>query len=39
MITVNKTLLSRTPEEVRATVEHLARDLDYREYLAGTWLR
>jgi len=39
MITVNKKLLSGTPEEVRATVEYLARDLDYREYLAGTWLR
>jgi hypothetical protein len=39
MITVNKKLLSGTHEEVRATVEYLARDLDHREYLAGTWLR
>ena len=39
MITVNKQLLGGTPDDVRATVEHLARDQDHREYLAGTWLR
>jgi hypothetical protein len=39
MITVNKRLLSGTPEEVRATVEHLDCDQDHLEYLAGTRLR
>ena len=39
MITVNKQLLSGTPDDVRATVEYLARDQDHLEYLAGTWLR
>jgi len=39
MIVVNKRLLSGTPEDVRATVEYLARGQDHLEYLAGTWLR
>ena len=39
MIVVNKRLLSGTPDDVRATVEYLARDQDDHEYLAGTWLR
>jgi hypothetical protein len=39
MITVNKKLLSGTPDDVRATVEHLARGQDRLEDLAGTWLR
>jgi hypothetical protein len=39
MITVNKRLLSGTPDDVRATVEDLARDQDHLEYLAGTRLR
>jgi hypothetical protein len=39
MIMANKRLLSGTPEEVRATVEHLDCDQEHREYLAGTWLR
>ena len=39
MITVHKQLLSGTPDDVRATVEYLARDQDHLEYLAGTWLR
>jgi hypothetical protein len=39
MITVNKQLLSGTPDDVRTTLEDLARDQDHREYLAGTWLR
>jgi len=39
MITANKRLLSGTPDEVRTTVEDLARDQDDPEYLAGTWLR
>lgn len=39
MITVNKQLLRGTPEDVRATVEHLARRQGHVEYLAGTWLR
>ena len=39
MITVNKQLLSGTPDDVRTTVEDLARDQDDPEYLAGTWLR
>ena len=39
MITVDKQLLSGTPDDVRTTVEDLARDQDDPEYLAGTWLR
>ena len=39
MITVHKQLLSGTPDEVRATVEDLAREQDHPEYLAGTWFR
>ena len=39
MITVNKRLLTGTPDEVRAAVEHLDCDQDHLEYLAGTWLR
>ena len=39
MITAYKRLLSGTPDEVRATVEHLDCDQDHLGYLAGTWLR
>jgi hypothetical protein len=39
MITVNKQLLSGTPDDVRAMVEYLASGEDHVEYLAGTWLR
>ena len=39
MITANKRLLSGTPDEVRATVEHLDCEQEHLEYLAGTWLR
>ncbi len=39
MITVNKRPLSGTPDDVRTTVEYLARDQDHLEYLSGTWLR
>ena len=39
MIMVNKQLLSGTPDDVRATVEYLARDQNHVEYLTGTWLR
>jgi hypothetical protein len=39
MITAYKRLLNGTPDEVRATVEHLDRDQEHLEYLAGTWLR
>jgi hypothetical protein len=39
MITVNKRLLTGTPDDVRATVEHLDCHQDHLEYLAGTWLR
>jgi hypothetical protein len=39
MIVVNKRLLSGTPDDVRATMEYLARNQDHLEYLAGTWLR
>jgi hypothetical protein len=39
MITVNKQLLSGTPDDVRTTVEDLARGQDDPEYLAGSWLR
>lgn len=39
MLTVNKQLLSGTPDDVRTTVEDLAHDQDDPEYLAGTWLR
>ena len=39
MITAHKRLLSGTPDEVRATVEHLDCDQEHLEYLAGTRLR
>ena len=39
MITVNKRLLTGTPDDVRATVEHLDCHRDHLEYPAGTWLR
>jgi hypothetical protein len=39
MITVDKQLLSGTPDEVLGKVEDLARDQDEHEYLAGTWFR
>lgn len=39
MITAHKQLLRGTPDDVRATVEHLARGQGHREYLAGTRLR
>jgi hypothetical protein len=39
MITVHKQVLRGTPDDVRATAEHLARGQDDREYLAGTRLR
>jgi hypothetical protein len=39
MITVNKQLLSGTPDEVRTTVEDLAPSQDHFNYLAGSWLR
>jgi hypothetical protein len=39
MITMNKQLLSGTPEDVRRKVEDLARRQDDREYLAGTRFR
>jgi hypothetical protein len=39
MITVHKQLLSGTPDDIRATVEDLAREQDHHEYLAGTWFR
>ena len=39
MITANKRLLSGTPGEVRATVEHLDADQEHLEYPAGTRLR
>ena len=35
MITANKWLLSGTPDEVRAIVEHLDCDQEHLEYLAG----
>ncbi len=38
MITANKRLLSRTTDEVRATVEHLDCGQEHLEYLAGAWL-
>lgn len=39
MITVHKQLLCGSPDDVRATLEHLAHGEGNREYLAGTWLR
>lgn len=39
MSRVSKQILSGTPDDVRTTVEYLARDQDHMEYLAGTWLR
>ena len=39
MITAHRRLLSGTPDEVRAIVEHLDRDQEHLEYLASTWLR
>ncbi len=39
MITAHKQLLRGTPDDVRATAEHLARGQGHREYLAGTRLR
>jgi hypothetical protein len=39
MMTLNRQLLSGTPDDVRRKVEDLARDQDDREYLAGTWFR
>lgn len=39
MITMNRQLLSGTPEDVRRTVEDLARDQDDHEYLDGARFR
>jgi alkanesulfonate monooxygenase SsuD/methylene tetrahydromethanopterin reductase-like flavin-dependent oxidoreductase (luciferase family) len=39
MITLNRQLLSGTPDEVRHTMEDLARDQDDHEYLDGTRFR
>ena len=39
MITAQKRLLSGTPDEVRAIIEHLDCDQEHLEYLASTWLR
>jgi hypothetical protein len=39
MITMNRQLLSGTPEDVRRTMEDLARDQDDHEYLDGTRFR
>jgi hypothetical protein len=39
MITMNWQLLSGTPEDVRRTMEDLARDQDDHEYLDGTRFR
>jgi hypothetical protein len=39
MITMNRQLLSGTPEDVRRTMEDLARDQDDREYLDGARFR
>ncbi len=39
MISVHKTLLGGSPEDIRQKAEELARGLGHREYLAGTWLR
>jgi hypothetical protein len=39
MTTLNKQLLSGTPDDVRRKVEDLAHDQDDREYLGGTWFR
>jgi hypothetical protein len=39
MITVNRQLLSGTPEDVRRALDDLARDQDNHEYLDGARLR
>jgi hypothetical protein len=39
MVTMNRQLLSGTPDEVRGTMEDLARDQDDHEYLDGTRFR
>ena len=39
MVTMNRQLLSGTPDEVRRTMEDLARDQDDHEYLDGTRFR
>jgi hypothetical protein len=39
MITMNRQLLSGTPDEIRRTMEDLARDQDDHEYLDGTRFR
>lgn len=39
MATLNKQLLSGTPDDIRRTVEDLARDQDDREYSSGTRFR
>lgn len=39
MITMNRQLLSGTPEDIRRTMEDLARDQDDHEYLDGTRFR
>jgi hypothetical protein len=39
MITMNRRLLSGTPEDVRCTMEDLARDQDDHEYLDGARFR
>jgi hypothetical protein len=39
MVTLNRHLLSGTPDEVRHTMEDLARDQDDHEYLDGTRFR
>jgi hypothetical protein len=39
LITVNKQLLSGTPDEIRRKLEDLACQQDDHEYFAGTWFR
>jgi hypothetical protein len=39
MVTLNRHLLSGTPDEIRHTMEDLARDQDDHEYLDGTQFR
>jgi|SRR5580704_2762659 hypothetical protein len=39
MITVHKKLLSGTAEDIRQTVEDLARGEGLRQYVEGTWFR
>jgi hypothetical protein len=39
MVAMNRQLLSGTPDEVRRTMEDLARDQDDHEYLDGTRFR